>query len=224
MDRRRRWPSSRPALAGKVDTLISGQDVPPSDPASWNAGQLRGYVLGSRHDHVYLAGHFSAVSVLAADYTTRMLASEVAASALDMRNVIIYSNGCHAGYNIVGGHKVPGLTVEPNWPQAFARKGALLIAGTGYQYGDTDLMEYSERLYLNFTRRLRTAVPVAVGTALVQAKQDYLADTAVEIDGVVKKSLLVSALYGLPMLSVQLPGGPSTASHSRRRGHGPSRL
>ena len=123
--------------------------------------------------------------------------------------MIVYSSGCHSGYNVVGGHKVPGLTLEPNWPQAAARKGALLIAGTGYQYGDTDLMEYSERLYLSFTKRLRAAGPVAIGTALVQAKQDYLADTAVEIDGVVKKTLLISALFGLPMLSVDMPGAPS---------------
>ena len=30
-----------------------------------------------------------------------------------------------------------------------------LIAGTGYQYGDTDFLEYSERLYRNFARELR---------------------------------------------------------------------
>ena len=33
-----------------------------------------------------------------------------------------------------------------------AQQKALLIGGTGYQYGDTDFLEYSERLYLDIAR------------------------------------------------------------------------
>jgi hypothetical protein len=68
------------------------------------------------------------------------------------------------------------VTREPDWAQAANSQGITLIAGTGYQYGDTDFIEYSERLYLDFTRQLRAgsgAVPV--GKALVEAKQ-YLAE------------------------------------------------
>ena len=36
-----------------------------------------------------------------------------------------------------------------------AQQQAVLIGGTGYQYGDTDFLEYSERLYLGITQRLR---------------------------------------------------------------------
>ena len=38
---------------------------------SWNADDLRDSLLGARHDLVFLAGHFSANSALAADYQTR---------------------------------------------------------------------------------------------------------------------------------------------------------
>ena len=38
-----------------------------------------------------------------------------------------------------------------------AQQHALLIGGTGYQYGDTDFLEYSERLYLEHRPRLREA-------------------------------------------------------------------
>ena len=43
-----------------------------------------------------------------------------------------------------------------------AQQKALLIGGTGYQYGDTDFLEYSERLYLDIARRLHegTRLPV----------------------------------------------------------------
>ena len=65
-----------------------------------------------------------------------------------------------------------------------------LIAGTGYQYGDTEIIEYSERLYLNFSRQLRAGDgPVAVGKALAKAKSLYLAETPL-MRGLHEKALL----------------------------------
>ncbi|HLF27899.1 MAG TPA: DUF642 domain-containing protein [Anaerolineae bacterium] len=190
-----------------ADTLIAARDVSPQDPAAWTASDLRTALLGSRHDLTFLAGHFSSGSALAADYSTRLLASEVSASALNLANAIIYSAGCHAGYNVVNPHAVPNVTLEPDWAQAFARKQATLIAGTGYQYGDTDFIEYSERLYLEFTHQLRLgAGPVPIGKALVAAKQAYLAGTP-QLRGIHEKALLEATIFGLPMLSVNLPAG-----------------
>ncbi len=194
-------------IATQADTLITPRHLSPQDPAAWTADDLRATLLGSRHDLIFLAGHFSANSALAADYKTRLLSTEVEASSVNLTNVIIFSAGCHAGYNIVTEHGVPGVTREPDWAQAFARKGATLIAGTGYQYGDTDFIEYSERLYLEFSRQLRAGTgPVAVGKALVAAKQAYLAGTP-QMRGIHEKSFLEATLFGLPMLSVDLPAG-----------------
>ena len=55
-----------------VDTLIDPSNRPPSVPASWTAEMLRTELLGRRYDLVYLAGHFSAATALAADYKTRL--------------------------------------------------------------------------------------------------------------------------------------------------------
>jgi len=98
-----------------ASTLILTRDVSPADPRAWSADDLRGQLLGSPHDIMFLAGHFSANSALAADYTTRLFASEVAASPLDLTNAIVFSPGCHAGYNIVDAHGVPLVTREPDW-------------------------------------------------------------------------------------------------------------
>ncbi|MBV7328669.1 hypothetical protein KFU94_10495 [Chloroflexi bacterium TSY] len=196
---------------GVVNTLISAATVAPAN--AWNADQLREALFNNgRHDLVYLAGHFSAFSTLAADYSTRILASEVVSSSVNMTNTIIFSAGCHSDYNIVNEHGVPAVTIEPDWAQAFARKGALLIAGTGYQYGDTDFVEYSERLYLEFARALREGTgPVSVGDALVRAKQTYLAETA-EMRPIHEKVLLESVIFGLPMLTIDLPAGRGTTN------------
>jgi CSLREA domain-containing protein len=206
-----------------VDSLITPSHIAPFDTAvpclqpdsqscSWSADDLR-YKLMTRHDGTartsldiaYLAGHFSAGGTLAADYTTRLTAEEVASMPVDMQNAIIFSAGCHSGYNTVNDHGIPFKTEEPDWARAFAQKGATLLAGTGFQYGDTDFLEYSERLYLNFAEELRVGSgPVSVGTALVNAKLKYLANTA-QMRGIHHKVLIQSTVFGFPMLSVDLP-------------------
>jgi CSLREA domain-containing protein len=189
-----------------ADTLITPAHLSPQDPASWTADDLAGLLLENRYDLAFLAGHFSANDALAADYTTSLLTTDLVGSDVDMANAIFFSAGCHSGYNIVNEHGIPGITFEPDWAQAFAQKGATLIGGTGYQYGDTEFLEYSERLYLEFARQLRTGSgPVSIGQALVAAKQAYLADTPV-LRGIHEKALLEATLFGLPMLSVDMPG------------------
>ena len=130
----------------------------------------------------------------------------------------MFSAGCHSGYNLVDGDAIPGVTLPLDWAQAFARKKATLIAGTGYQYGDTDFLEYSERLYNNFARQLRagTGRRSPVGEALVQAKLAYLAATP-DIRGIHEKALLEATLFGLPMLGVNMPAGRGAGRRHRRR-------
>jgi hypothetical protein len=191
------------------DSLITPNGVSPQAPASWKADQLRAKLFGPRHDVIFLAGHFSANSALAADFSTSVLTTELAASTTDFENSLVFSAGCHAGYNLVDSDSIPGVTLPLDWAQAFARKKATLVAGTGYQYGDTDFLEYSERLYANFARQLRAGAagtPVAIGEALVQAKLTYLASTP-DIRGLHEKALLEATLFGLPMLGVNMPSG-----------------
>ncbi|MCB0155384.1 MAG: hypothetical protein KDF65_11365 [Anaerolineae bacterium] len=193
-------------LNSQSDSLIVAQDLAPE--LGWTAQDLSNLLLQNRYDVAFLAGHFSANSALAADYNTSLVTTEFVASPVDMTNAIIFSAGCHSGYNIVNEHGVPGVTLLLDWPQAFAQKQATLIAGTGYQYGDTDFIEYSERIYLEFSRQLRVGQPgqaVSIGQALVAAKQIYLSETP-KIEGLHEKALLEATIFGLPMLSVVMPG------------------
>ena len=190
-----------------ADTLITPFNVAPTDPLSWTAAQLKTKFLNTRHDLVFLAGHFSANSALAADFKTSVLTTDLASSALDQSNVIVLSIGCHSGYNIVDGAAVPNVTLPLDWAQALAQKKMTGILGTGYQYGDTDFIAYSERIYTGIAHRLRYGTgPVAIGKALVAAKLDYLKATP-DIRGLHEKALREATLYGLPMLGVDLPSG-----------------
>ena len=200
---------------GRHDTLITDADVPPSTVTqgapsrreSWTATDLRNSLLGARHDLIFLAGHFSANNTLAADYETTVNSTELAnAPDGNFTDALVFSVGCHSGYTIVDDEGVPGVTVGLDWTEAFVKEGATLIAGTGYQYGDTDFTEYSERLYADFARQLRIGTgAVPVGQALLRAKQNYLAGTPT-LQGIDQKSIIEATLYGLPMLGVTLPG------------------
>ncbi len=202
-----------------VDELITDADVSPqqleepglTDPRrfSWNADDLRDVLLEERHDLIFLAGHFSANSALAADYQTQVITTELADSSVDLENAVVISAGCHAGYNLVDEDALAGVALPLDWAQAFAQKRAVLVAGTGYQYGDTDFLEYSERLYRDFTEELRAGPAgsaVSVGEALVNAKRTYLATTP-DIRGIHEKALLEATLFGLPMFGVNMPAG-----------------
>jgi hypothetical protein len=197
-------------IGAPAETLITDKQYSPRDPdpSVWDAATLNAALLGRRHDVVFLAGHFSANSALAADFETHFLATDiVGASPGIFENTVVFSAGCHSGYNIVNPHGILGLTLEPDWAQAFVQKGANLIAGTGYQYGETEFMEYGERLYWYFSRFLRAGSgPVAIGDALVAAKNRYLANTP-ELRGIHEKTLMEATLYGLPMFSVDMPHG-----------------
>ena len=127
---------------------------------------------------MYLAGHFSANNLLAADYSTTMNATELRRRTSTSPTPSSSAPAATPGYTIVNGDAVPNVTQTLDWMQAFAQKRATVIAGTGYQYGDTDFLEYSERLYKDFAEAFRFGTgPVSVGDALVSAKQRYLADT-----------------------------------------------
>ena len=66
---------------------------------------------------------------------------------------------------------------------------------------------YSEQIYSSFAHELLMGTgPVSVGQALVRAKQDYLRVTP-SLQGIDQKALLEATLFGLPMLSVDLPNG-----------------
>ena len=197
-----------------ADTLIQAPGLPPTDPTAWTADQLLTKLNGSNYDIAVLTGHFSAGNLLAADYVSELTATEVANSFADLTDVLVMALGCHGGYSIPTSDLLNNISPEPDWAKVFLREGAAgYISATGYAYGDTELKEYGERLFLNVAEQLRTGSgPVSLGQALVKAKQQYLAETA-QLTGIDQKTLVEMTLYGLPMMKVDLPGAPLPAEN-----------
>ncbi|HET9808696.1 MAG TPA: beta-propeller fold lactonase family protein, partial [Candidatus Limnocylindria bacterium] len=194
--------------------LIQPVGDQPTDPTAWTAQQLSTKLLGATTFGILsINAHFSANSMLAADYSTRLRTTDITslpATDTRFRNALVLSTGCHSSYNIVDPHAT-SLTEDVDWTQAFAARGATMIGGTGYQYGDTDFIKYTEQLHANTTLQLRYGTgPVAIGTALANAKRTYIS-TLPTLNGIDEKSLVQATLYGLPMLAYDLPAGSRLA-------------
>jgi len=184
--------------------LINNNGTLPA--GGWTATQLKTALLNTRNDISFLGGHFSANKALAADFSTVMTTSDLTSSTTNLKNSIVFSIGCHSGYNIVDPDGVATTDIL-DWPQAFARKQVTAILGTGYQYGDTDIVEYSERIYSEFSKQLLLGTgSVAIGNALTAAKLQYLEQTP-SLGDLHEKALLEATLYGVPMLGVNMLSG-----------------
>ncbi len=188
------------APAMTVDPLIQLRGQTP-----WTADQMRSLVFARHYDIVSWNGHFSANTSLAADFATRIKSEEIAHYAALFKNTLVVSTGCHSGFNILDPEALLS-TQNVDWAQAFARAGAQLIGGTGYQYGDTDFMKYTELLTGNFITELRYGAPgtaVEIGKALVNAKRSYVSGLPT-LRGIDEKALMESTLYGLPMWKMDI--------------------
>ena len=156
---------------------------------------------------MFLAGHFDAYSALAADFKTTITANDILGASVSLANTIVLSPGCHSGYNVPASVLPPWFEPKPDLVQVFARRGATLIANTGYQYGSAYTIDYGEQVYLELSKALRTGSgPVSIGTALLNAKRAYASQLGTSLKGVYQKAYLVPTLYGLPMLTMTMTG------------------
>jgi hypothetical protein len=127
-----------------------------------------------------------------------------------MYNRLGYSVGCHSGYSVYDAEVDAGRRID--FPQAYIHQNGSWVGNTGFGYGDSDLVAYTEKLMLNFTEELgrrwtydggagANYIGMPVGQALVRAKRAYLREAAAGTFSVYdEKVLLQSTLYGVPMI------------------------
>jgi hypothetical protein len=132
-----------------------------------------------------------------------VFATEIIA-ATDYEGSLIFSVGCHSGLNVTD-----LMAVEPrDWPQAFNDQNATFLGNTGYGYGDSDLVAYSELLMVNFVDALGdwSEGPQTVGQAMKMAKFRYFNSLAAgSFSNYDEKVLEEMTLYGLPMMRINMP-------------------
>src|SRR6266545_1506080 len=187
--------------------------TPPTEKSSllsnsWNKDDLSAgleakpgiAVIDAHADHFRLApaAAFNSGSVSPSDlYQT----SDLKASTL-ADGTIAFSIGCHAGLSVDDVWVTGPDQTTLDWAKEFADKKSLFDGNTGYGYGDSDTIAYTEKLALNLTQNLGPSM--SVGQAIALAKQQYYASLGAW--GVFDaKSVEQFTPYGLPMYVI----GPS---------------
>ncbi len=130
---------------------------------------------------------------------------------------LVYSVGCHSGLNAAratfDGTTPDGRTLQSDFAKAILKQGGNLIGNTGYGYGDSDVVAYSERLSVLFTvaigRRIvenNEYVGASIGESLARAKRLYLQNSRPGGFSVYdEKVVMEMTLYGLPFIRVKVP-------------------
>ncbi|HEY3211485.1 MAG TPA: choice-of-anchor L domain-containing protein, partial [Actinomycetota bacterium] len=189
---------------------------PPTERASllnnsWDKSELSagldaqpGFAVIDAHaDHYRLAPAkaFTGGSVSPSDlYQTNDLAASNLADG-----TLAFSIGCHAGLSVADVWVSGADPTTLDWAQAFAQKKSVFNGNTGYGYGDSDVIAYTEKLTLNLTENLgmRLSPPkdggtMSIGQAIALAKQQYYAGLGSW--GVFdSKAVEQFTPYGLPM-------------------------
>ena len=174
---------------------------------SWTAAVFSStlFALAEGPDIISFNSHFDHFRMFPND-ANDIFATQITATT-DYAGALVYSVGCHAGLNMPDSEAL-NSTHGRDWSQAFLSQQATFIGSTGYAYGDSDLVAYSELLMANFTEALSdwSEGPQTVGLALMMAKHDYFNSLAGgTFSNYDEKVLEEMTLYGLPMLRINMP-------------------
>lgn len=203
------------------DDLADGFD----GPDKWDKDDAEDKVIppGGAPDLISLNAHFDHYRALPADgdkvpnFTNNFLADTVANAVPGLLDgSIVFSMGCHGGLSVSDLQILDG-TVNNNgdWAQTFAADQAIFIGNTGFGYGDTEAVAYTEKLMALFAEKAvrPTQVPGQMGTttigqALTFAKNEYASDLSV-FSVYDEKALMESTFYGLPFYRVDVTPVPA---------------
>ncbi len=112
----------------------------------------------------------------------------------DISGALLFSMGCHAGLSVsnvqIGGNPVWAT----DWAESFGGLGDLWVGNSGFGYGDSEMVAYSESISASFADFIGTN---NVGQAWMLAKQDFASGMFV-VSPYQTKSMNEWILYGFP--------------------------
>ncbi|MEY2523228.1 MAG: large repetitive protein [Ilumatobacteraceae bacterium] len=181
---------------------------------TWTTANLTNAFVSADPDIASINAHFDHNRALPADQNAAGTQSDLFTPTdlpTDDRfaNGLFLSMGCHGGLSVSDIEL--GVSADSvDWAQSYSGRGAQWISNTGFGYGDTELVAYSERLMALFAKDLAVDGSLTTGQALSLAKRDYAKTTQVwsPYD---EKALQEVVHYGLPMYRIAAaPGGSSS--------------
>jgi hypothetical protein len=178
-----------------ISSLFKNDGIATDDAligTSWSGDALRAKLLDAnpRFDVQSINGHASHTTVGTPDQDD-IQAGEVVTATSDLARALVFSVGCHSGFNDSG---------SLDLVQAFAQKKANYVGNTGFGWGGSGVV-YSEALMKNYARELLRGTSAKIGKALTAAKQLYY-QRALLFTPYDEKVLMEATFYGLPMVEI----------------------
>jgi len=170
------------------DTLIG---------SSWPGAAQRSKMLNTTPSF-----HFQSINTHAdhqsfgAPDNDKVTASQVVTGTSDLARAVVFSVGCHAGFNDSG---------SLDLAQAYAQRGAIFVGNTGYGWGGNGVV-YSEKLMRNFAYNLLSGTSARMGKALAAAKKKYYQTESLNFGPYDEKVMMQAVFYGLPMYEITSSG------------------
>ncbi|MBM7786692.1 Vgb family protein [Tenggerimyces flavus] len=205
------------ALSSRVTTNTNTSD-------SWTAADALGALNNASDGFVAVNAHYNHYQALPADQFTAGGQADLleAEDATPAAGSVLFTMGCHAGLNVPDiAVAAPGPADQKrlgDWAQLASGRSALFTGNTGFGYGDTDVVAYSERLMTHYAQGLTDStidpdpgVDVTAGQALLFAKQKYFGDLGV-VGVYDAKVLQQTTFYGLPTYRIGADGGEAEAT------------
>ena len=206
--------------AQRVSDILSAAKLGPIlEPLdTWGADDVRRDLLAAGRPVGDVNAHFTHFGGISArgwnldrrhlDWTGEFLSSTDIVSAPSFTGGLVFSMGCHAGLSVpddqIAIRVKPGATMDPalDVAQAVAQRRGVLIASTGYGYGDTEAIAGTEALIGDFADQATTAEAISgpaqpIGLALAAAKRQYCGSISA-FTPYDEKSSLQFAMYGMP--------------------------
>ena len=218
----------------------AGLGLPPLLLDTWKAEDVQNGLFKAPRDVGGLNAHFAHFGGISAygynqmpndesddpdakwDDTEFISGTDVTGTVADPNEFIgklVFSMGCHVGLNVPDDQS---RTVDPDYgldpsldiPQAMARTGGVLVASTGYGFGDTVTVSGTEALIGLFAEQITATSGggrQSIGLALAAAKRQYLGSLST-ITPYDEKSSIQFTMYGMPQYTLAAPAQPTTPS------------
>ena len=189
------------SIRTSLQAMVGAANVAARIDETWTAADALAYINRAGGGITSINGHYDHYRGLPADASGPLLDASDASPA---PGSLLFTIGCHAGLSSVDAYGVAGDPGLGDWSAQLTKGGSVFVGNTGFGYGDTGSIAYSERLLAEFASQLASRASTA-GQALMYAKQQYFATlgTPGVYDG---KSLQEATFYGLPMYRVSATG------------------
>jgi uncharacterized delta-60 repeat protein len=198
-------------VADRLARLVAATAAATTINGTWSKTDAINGMASAAHGFTSVNAHYDAYRALPADEFSNGTQNQLLTTTdlpSDLAGGVLFTIGCHTGLSVADTFVATTSEAvrKADWAQGIAARGGVLAANTGFGYGDSEAVAYSERLMADFAANLDGTM--TVGQALMFAKQSYVHLPLAVVDA---KVMQEATFYGLPMYRIGASGTSAPA-------------